>query len=107
VSDRRSYKRSRLAEAVEGNVRFFPDVMVEPCGDDEWIAIGREAGVAGEALMLDVVLHNAGGIEVRHRVPVCVMDSHPFVLEGDLRYRIRLHGGPMAAVLFEQQIGRG
>ena len=49
----RDYK---LTEATEATVRLFPDVIVESHGDNEWIAMGREAAVAGETLILDIVL---------------------------------------------------
>ena len=55
VSDRRTHKRFRLTETSEGTMRLFPDVMVEPDGDEEWIAMGREAAVPGETLILDIV----------------------------------------------------
>ena len=61
MSDRRSYKRYRLTEAAEGTVRVFPDVIVEPHGDGQWIAMGREAAVAGETLILDIVLLDSTG----------------------------------------------
>ena len=96
-----------MTEAAEGTVRLFPDVMVEPYGDEEWIAMGREAAVAGETLILDIVLLDTDEGELRHRLPVCVIDSRPIILDGDMRHRIRLHSGPLAPALFEQQIRRG
>ena len=39
---------------------MYPDVIVEPHGDDEWIAMGREAAVAGETLILDIIVARAG-----------------------------------------------
>ena len=96
-----------MTEAAEGTVRLFPDVIVEPHGDDEWIAMGREAAIAGETLILDIVLLDADEGELRHRLPVCVIDSHPIILDGDMRHRIRLRRGTLAPVLFEQQVRRG
>jgi hypothetical protein len=89
-------------------VRLYPDVVVEPHGDDEWIAMGREGAIAGETLILDIV-HDADHGEVRYRLPVCVIDSRPIILDGDLRHRIRLHRGSrsLPPVLFEQQVRRG
>jgi hypothetical protein len=86
---------------------MYPDVIVEPNGDDEWIAMGREAAVAGETLILDIVLRDSEKGELRHRLPVCVIDSRPVIIDGDLRHRIRLHSGQMASVGFERQIRRG
>ena len=57
---------------------------------------GREAAVAGETLILDIVLFDTGVGELRHRLPVCVIESRPIILDGDMRHRIRLHGGTVA-----------
>jgi hypothetical protein len=83
-------------------MRVFLDITVSRHGD-EWIAISREPGIAGETLMLDVVAGENG--DVSGCFPVCVIESRPVIVEGDLRHRIRLHPG-LAPVLFEQQIRR-
>jgi hypothetical protein len=106
VSDRRDDKRFRLTNAAEGTVRMYPDVIVEPLGADEWIARGREAAIAGEILTLDLVQLDAESGELRHRLPVCVIDSHPIILDGRLRHRIRLRRGKLAPVLVEEQVTR-
>ena len=67
--------------------------------------MGREAAVPGETLILDIVPR--GTNELHHRLPVRVIESRPVILDGDLRYRIRLHSDMAAPVLFEQQIRRG
>jgi hypothetical protein len=36
-----------------------------------------------------------------------VIDSQPVIVNGDIRHRIRLQGGDLAPVLFEQQVRRG
>jgi len=107
VSHRRSYKRFKLTEATDAVVRLFPDTIVEPNGDDDWIAMGREAAVAGETLILDIVQRDADSGEMRYRLPVRVIDSRPIILDGSLRHRIRLHRGGPPAVLLEQQVRRG
>jgi hypothetical protein len=84
----------------------FPDVIVEPHGDGTWIAVGHSAAVAGETLILDIALVDSTGGEVCYRLPVCVIDSRPIIVEGDVRHRILLHGGTPDPLRFEQQIGR-
>src|SRR3954470_13111926 len=106
MSDRRSYKRYSLTEAAEGTARLFPDVMVEPDGDDEWIALGREAAVAGETLILDIAVRGTDDGEVRERVQVCVTDSSPVFIEGEMRFRIRLRSGLLAPIVTERQARR-
>ena len=107
VSNRRSYQRFRLTEAPDAAVRLFPDVIVEPNGADEWIAMGREAAVVGETLTLDIVLCDPDEGEVLYQLPVCVIDSRPIILDGDLRHRIRLQRCLLPPILFEQQVRRG
>jgi hypothetical protein len=104
---KRRDKRFTLVEPAEGVVRVFPDVTVQPSGDDEWIAISREAAAAGETLFLDLVRNDAGDGELCHRLPVCVIDSRPVIIEGAMRHRLRLSGGDHAFVLLDQHIRRG
>jgi hypothetical protein len=91
MSNRRRHNRFRLTEAAEGTVRRYPDVIAEPYGIDEWIAMGREAAVPGETLILDIVMLDTSEGELRHRLPVWVVDSCPIIRDGDMRHRIRLH----------------
>ena len=85
---------------------MYSDVIVEPHGNDEWIAMGREAAVAGETLILDTLLDTDEG-ELCTRLPVCVIDSRPIILDGDMRHRIRLINRTMVPATFKQQIRRG
>jgi hypothetical protein len=96
-----------LTKPADGTVRIFPEVTVQQSAGDEWIAISREFAHTGETLVLDVVVAETYDGPVRHRFPVCVIDSHPVVVEGDMRHRIRLQSGDLATLLFEQQIRRG
>jgi hypothetical protein len=107
MPNRRRDKRFRLTEPADGVVRVFPDALVQPTGEDEWIAISREAAVAGETLFLDIVEPDAGEGELSHRLPVCVIDSRPVIVEGAMRHRLRLCGGELAFVSFEQHVRRG
>ena len=88
-------------------LRIFPDVVVQQSGGDEWIALSREAALTGETLVLDVVLTDVDAGEMRQRFPVFVIDSQAVIVDGDVRHRIRLQGGDLAPVLFEQQVRRG
>ena len=87
-------------EPVEGVLRVLRDVIVHRESDHEWIAIGREPAVVGEILMLDVEDDDV-------RLTMCVIESRPIIIDGDMRHRIRLHSGELPPVLFEQQVRRG
>ena len=107
VADRRRDKRFRFAEPADGALRVFPDVVVQQGSDDEWIGISRQPAVAGETLVLDVLQFDEVEGEIRRRLPVCVIESRPVIVDGDMRHRIRLHSGIMASVRFEQLMRRG
>jgi hypothetical protein len=102
MPDRRD-TRFRLKQSGDGTVRTFADVIVHQNGKDEWIAIGREAAVPGETLVLDLV----GADRQNHRFPVGVIDSRPVMVDGRLRHQIRLHRTVRTPLLFEQQARRG
>ena len=105
--DRRREKRFRLTEPADAALWVFPDVIVQQGADDEWIGISRQPAVAGETLVLDVLQFDEVEGEIRRRLPVCVIESRPVIVDGDMRHRIRLHGGITASVRFEQQARRG
>ena len=107
MADRRRNKRFKLTEPADGALRIFPDVLVHQDGPDEWTGLSRQPAVAGETLILDVVQFDTVEGEIYRRLPVCVVESRPVIVDGDMRHRIRLHGGIMASVRFEQQVRRG
>jgi hypothetical protein len=107
MPDRRRDKRFRLTEPADGNLRIYPDVVVQQSERDEWIALSRDGAVTGETLVLDVVMTDADAGEMRQRFPVYVIDSQPVIVDGDVRHRIRLQGGDLAPIIFEQQVRRG
>jgi hypothetical protein len=76
---------------------------VQQDGPDEWTGISRQPATAGETLILDVVQFDAVEGEICRRLPVCVVESRPVIVDGDMRHRIRLHGGITAPVRLEQQ----
>jgi len=107
MADRRRDKRFSLSEPAVGALTAFPDVVVQQGADDEWIGITRQPAVAGEMLVLDVLQSDAVEGEIWRRLPVCVIESRPLIVDGDMRHRIRLHGGITASVRFDQQVRRG
>ena len=85
---------------------MYPDLIVEPRGNDAWIAIGREGAVVGETLILDMVLLDPQKGEHRQRLPVCVIESHPILLDGDLHHLVRLCRSTLMPIAIEQPGGR-
>jgi len=107
MADRRRDKRFSLSEPAVGALTAFPDVVVQQGADDEWIGISRQPAVTGEMLVLDVLHSDAVEGEIWRRLPVCVIESRPVIVDGDMRHRIRLDGGISASVQFDQQVRRG
>ncbi len=93
-----------LAEPANGVVRVFRNVIVQPGGRNEWVAISSEAGVIGETLILGIP--DVDQSQRQCRFPVRVIESQPVIVDGETRYRIRLHTGELPPVLFEQQVRR-
>jgi hypothetical protein len=87
---RRSYERFSLVPPVEGALRVFQDVVLQRDAGGGLVAYGREAGVVGEVLAVD----DAQAC-VEPGTPVRVTESHPVILQGAVRHRLRLE--PVAA----------
>ena len=107
MAERRRDKRFRCDTPVSGAVLVFHDVAVQQQGSDEWISISRQSATVGETLLLEVVQDDPLAGETRRRLPVCVIESRPVLVDGDMHHRIRLDGGIWASVWFEQQVRRG
>ena len=67
----------------------------------EWIAIGRRPASVGETLIVEI--DERGW---REDLAMCVIESRPFMLDGDTRHRIRLLATDLPPMLFEQQVRR-
>ncbi len=89
-------------EPVDHGARRLSDVIVQRNGYCEWIAIGRRPASVGETLVVEI--DERGW---REDLSMCVIESRPFMLDGDTRHRIRLLATDLPPVLFEQQIRRG
>src|SRR5262245_60044628 len=102
MRNRRGDARARFMKPTHGVVTSCYEIAVQRNGDGEWIAIAREPALPGETLMLET-LDRDGAKEVA----VCVIESRPVFLQGEIRHCIRLWSDDMASVLFEQQMRRG
>jgi hypothetical protein len=98
---RRSDERFKFTQPAHGSVLVYCDVHVKWSADDEWIANSREGAVAGETLVLDV---DDG--EQRNRFTVCVIESRPVIVDGDMRHHIRLQSAGVPSIVFRQQVWR-
>jgi hypothetical protein len=86
----------------------FPDISVRHSGGNEWTGISRDAAVAGETWVLDVIRDDAPDGDPRERLSASVIESRPILIEGgDMYYRIRLNSGGLALVHFDRQVRRG
>ena len=107
VTDRRRDKRFTITEPADGSLRVFPDVIVQEDSRGEWSGISRQPLGAGDTFVLDVVQVDPVEGEVRRRLNVCVIESQPVFVDGEICHRVRLYSGVPASVEFEQQVRRG
>ena len=84
MSGRRRHERFQPAQPWDGTFRLMRDVIVQEDGDD-LVTIGHAPAAIGEVLTLD--LAGAGQL-ITCRVRV--LESRPVILEGRVRYRMRL-----------------
>ena len=89
------------AEPVDHDARRLSDVIVQRNGYCEWIAIGRRPASVGETLVVEI--DERGW---REDLSMCVIESRPFMLDGDTRHRIRLLATELPPMPFEQQVRR-
>ena len=90
MSGRRSHSRFNISPSSDGVLRVLRDVTVQRTQEDELLVIGREAGVVGDQLTLEVSEPNAPV-----RATVQVVESLPIIINGAVRHRLRLR--PVAA----------
>ena len=82
---RRSHTRFTVTPPVKGVLRVLSDVVVQASEDGDVTAIAREAGIIGEHLTMELV-----GSEENIGVLVRVTESRPVIIDGAVRYRLRL-----------------
>ena len=78
-------------------MHVFPDVIVQPNGEDQWIAVGRDFAAAGETFVIEIGPSGPDHGGPRQRFPVRTIDSRPVIIDGGLRHRIRLQRDPLAS----------
>jgi hypothetical protein len=61
------------------------DVIIERVEAGEIVAIGGEAAVLGESMVIDIAGHEPTGTQT-----VEVIESRPVVVDGAIRHRLRL-----------------
>jgi hypothetical protein len=84
MSGRRSYPRFDITPSSEGVLRILRDVVVQRAHDEDLLVIGREAGVVGDVMTLEIAEPGAGGAEVQ------VVESLPVIVDGTVRHSLRL-----------------
>jgi hypothetical protein len=84
MSGRRSYWRYGFTNTA-GSLRVVRDVAIWRENDNEFVVISEEPETTGELLMLERVVN---GTVVA--IEVCVIESHPTIVNGSVRHRLRL-----------------
>jgi len=84
MSGRRSYPRFDINPSSEGVLRVLRDVVIQRAHDKDLLVIGREAGVVGEIMTIEIAEPGASGAEVQ------VVESLPVIVDGTVRHSLRL-----------------
>ena len=84
MSGRRGNCRYGVTNA-EATVQVLREVTVQNGAGDELVAISGEPAAAGDVFILDRIVNHA-----RVSSRVSVIDSRPAVVNGSVRYRLRL-----------------
>jgi hypothetical protein len=82
---RRSHQRFDISPAREGVLRVLQDVVLHARSEDELIVVGRQAGVVGDLLTVELADDDSSS-----RIDTRVVESRPIVLDGTVRHRLRL-----------------
>ena len=84
MSGRRSHARFSMLPSPEGVFRVLRDVVVRGAMDEHLVVVSRQPGVRGELLSL----HSPDDSE--STVVAEVLESHPVIVDGAVRYQLRL-----------------
>jgi hypothetical protein len=84
MSGRRSYPRFDITPSSEGVLRIVRDVIVQRAQEDELLVIGRDAGVVGDVMTLEIAEQGTPGTDVQ------VVESTPVIIDGTVRHSLRL-----------------
>jgi hypothetical protein len=82
---RRRDERYRLSAPFEGALSLFQDVIVERCHVEEVVALSDAPGDSGEVMTLDLISSGP-----RESLQVRLVESAPVIVDGGVRYRLRL-----------------
>ena len=85
MSGRRSHVRFAVVQPPEGVFRVMRDVLLQRASDHELIAISREPGLLGEAVVVEFPADH-----VTDRMRARVVESQPVVVGGSVRHRLKL-----------------
>jgi len=85
MSGRRSHPRFAAASAWSGAVKVLREAVIERIDHDAVLAVCQVPCVVGEEMTLDLL---GGGATVA--VTVKVLESHPVIVAGSVRHRVRL-----------------
>jgi len=84
MSGRRGYHRYVITN-TGGCLRVVRDVTISRGKDNEFVVISEEPEATGELLMLERVVN-----EAVVAIEVVVIESHPTIVNGSVRHRLRL-----------------
>jgi hypothetical protein len=90
--DRRKLARFTVTPPAEATLQTMCEMAVKHAGDDGWIAVGKEVGIVGEVMGLEL-----GDADAPISLSVRVVESRPMVIDGAVLHRLQLRVVPSPA----------
>ena len=84
MSGRRSHQRFSVLASPEGVLRVMGDVVVQSLSPEQIVLVSRQPGIPGETVSVQ------SPDDVETLVTAQVLESHPVVIDGSVRYQVRL-----------------
>jgi hypothetical protein len=80
-----------MLRSPEGVLRVVRDVIIQSTTNEHIVAISPEPGVLGTSVSVQLSANDDSAVQAR------VLESQPIVVDGHVRYQLRLHHGRPAA----------
>ena len=84
MSGRRSHQRFAVIASPEGILRVMGDVVVHSLTPEEIVLVSRQPGILGETVSVQ------SPDDAEMLVTAQVLESQPIVVDGSVRYQVRL-----------------
>ena len=85
MSGRRGHDRFSVLRSPEGVLRVLREVVIQSATDSQIIAVSERPGVLGEVVAVKLAAQEPASLHAQ------VLESHPIVVDGNVKHQLRLH----------------